>query len=75
MTNPFVCWIVFIAMIIGGFAAGGPAAGVFGISGLWAIACSYKAAKNGSPDRRYKTVGFRALVGIICIVVAFLCAE
>ena len=61
-------------MIVGGFAAGGPAAGVFGCAGLWAWGCSYKAAKDGSRDRRYKTSGWRALVGIICFVVAFICA-
>lgn len=74
MIKSIIFWAIFAAMLVGGFLAGGPAAGVLGCAGLWAIGGSFVIRKDGGKDRRYKTLAIRAGVGVICLVIAFLVA-
>lgn len=65
-------WIIFIGMIVGGFAAGGQASGVFGVAGVWAIGGAFRARKDGGIDQRYNFGWIRFFLGLACWAVALI---
>lgn len=70
MIKAFIFWIIFIGMIVGGLAAGGPASGAVGLAGLWAISSSYVTRKDGGRDLRYNSSWIRFFIGLACLAVA-----
>lgn len=70
MTRTIIFWVIFIAMIVGGIVADAPLNGTIGVAGLWAIASSFKARKDGGRDGRYRFGWLRFLLGLACLAAA-----